>query len=204
VQLFLKPSEDFLSENLHHRLAGFPRRSYEAGAVILGGGDLGRWAYFLVDGIVRVSLLHPSGVDRVVSFLKPKMLFGHAALFLGRPVTPSLVVYAHSRVVVTTIDAGELLELASEEPRFTAHLLHCVALQMADMHEHILLSTFGSTDERLAEVLAALVDEGHSDGRFTQDDLGRLIGRSRVSVNQALRRLEAGGPDTRRRQASGC
>lgn len=198
MQLFLNPSEDFLSDDLYHRLAGFPRRTYEPGAVILGGGDLGRCAWFIVDGIVRVSLLHPSGVDRVVAFLKPKMLFGHAALFLGRPVTPSLVVYAHSRVVVTTVSAEELLELATEVPNFTAHLLHCLALQMADMHEHILLSTFGSTEERLTEVLAALVDKSDSDNHFTQDDLGRLIGRSRVSVNQALRRLDPSGGRPRR------
>jgi CRP/FNR family transcriptional regulator, cyclic AMP receptor protein len=200
VQLFLKPSEDFLSDDLYERLAGLPRRTYDPGAVILGGGDLGRCAWFIVDGIVRVSLLHPSGVDRVVAFLKPKMLFGHAALFLGRPVTPSLVVYAHSRVVVTTVGADELLQLAADVPSFTAHLLHCLALQMADMHEQILLSTFGSTEERLAEVLAALVDKADSDDHFTQDDLGRLIGRSRVSVNQALRRLDASGT----RRAPGC
>ena len=198
MQLFLNPSEDFLSDDLYRRLAGFPRRTYEPGAVILGGGDLGRCAWFIVDGIVRVSLLHPSGVDRVVAFLKPKMLFGHAALFLGRPVTPSLVVYAHSRVVVTTVSAEELLELATKVPNFTAHLLHCLALQMADMHEHILLSTFGSTEERLTEVLAALVDKPDSDNHFTQDDLGRLIGRSRVSVNQALRRLDPSGGRPRR------
>lgn len=203
MQLFLSPSEDFLSEDLYERLAGFPRRAYEPEAVILGGGDLGRCAYFIVDGIVRVSLLHPSGVDRVVAFLKPRMAFGHAALFLGRPVTASLVVYAHSKVAVTTIRAEELLELAAEEPAFTAHLLHCLALQMADMHEQILLSTFGSTEERLAEVLAALVEGTDVDDHFTQDDLGRLIGRSRVSVNQALRRLDPSAVRPRR-AAPGC
>lgn len=190
MQLFLKPSDDLLPDNVYERLVRFPRRTYEAGSVILGGGDLGRYAYFLVEGIVRVALLHPSGVDRVVAFLKPKMFFGHAALFLGRPVTPSLVVYAHSRVVVALIGADDLLRLAGDQPRLIAHLLHCLALQMADMHEHLLLSSFGSTDERLTEVLAALHTVEPDGTDFTQDDLGRLIGRSRVSVNQALRRLD--------------
>ena len=195
MQLFLKPSDDVLPDDLHDRLAAFPLRTFPAGSLILGGGDLGRCAYFVVEGIVRVSLLHPSGVDRVVAFLKPNMIFGHAALFLGRPVTPSLVVYAHSRVVVSTVTADELLALTQEEPRFTVHLLHCLALQMADMHEHILLSTFGSTEERLDEVLAALVERVEAeDSHFTQDDLGKLIGRSRVTVNQALRRRRESCP----------
>jgi CRP-like cAMP-binding protein len=195
VPLFRALSDDPLRE-LAGRLA---TREVRRGEVIFRRGDQGTTLYVIDAGAVRISNLATDGREAVVALLGPGEVFGELSLF-GQGLRSA---DAHA------MEDGRLLSLSHEDFRPYLEQHAAVAVALLD----ILASRLRETDEALQDVIfqdvpgrvakrlcqlaanhgVSLEDGVLIDLTLTQEDLARMVGSSRETVNKALTAFTARG-----------
>jgi CRP-like cAMP-binding protein len=178
---------------------GAPRR-YRHGEVVLGQGQTVGCLRLVISGTVRLAAVVPSGREVVVGLLGPGDVFGEVALLGGGP-SPVEARALGEGTSVLAIPPGVLREIIRRMPATAEELLRLVAARLHD--------TTGALEEALAHDvptrislrlrhLALTHGEDAEDGvalppRLTQEELGRMAGATRESVNRTLARLAARG-----------
>ncbi len=170
-----------------------------AGHVLFHKGDEPDRFFVLVTGSARASAPSHDGRDLVVRLLTAGEIFGEIGVLDGMARTAD----------VTTTEACELLVF--ERNRFNRYLLDHpeVALELARLlarrlrHTTELLSdnAFLGVPARLAKVLLSLARSGGDPNdveqrieiELSQQELGEMVGTSRVSINKQLREWEEQG-----------
>lgn len=180
--------------------AGMAPRRYRHGEVVLGQGRAVTCLRLVVSGAVRLSAVVPSGREVVVALLGAGDVFGELALLGGGPSpVEARAVGAETRVVALPIEA--LREVVRRAPASAEELLRLIASRL----HH----TAGALEEALAHdvptrVSLRLRDLARSHGsaepggillppRLTQDEIARMVGATRESVNRSLSSLAARG-----------
>jgi CRP-like cAMP-binding protein len=176
-----------------------PRR-YRHGEVVLGQGRAVTCLRLVVSGAVRLSAVVPSGREVVVALLGAGDVFGELALLGGGPSpVEARAVGAETRVVALPIEA--LRDVVRRAPSSAEELLRLIASRL----HH----TAGALEEALAHdvptrVSLRLRDLARSHGsvepggillppQLTQDEIARMVGATRESVNRSLSSLAARG-----------
>lgn len=195
VPLFRALPEEPLAE-----LAGrLVTRGVHRGEVIFRRGDRGTTLYVIDAGAVRISNLAADGREAVVALLGPGEVFGELSLF-GQGVRSA---DAHA------MEDGRLLSLSHEDfrpyleqhPAVAVALLGILASRLRETDEALQDVIFQDVPGRVAKRLSQLAaNHGvpHEDGllidlAFTQEDLARMVGSSRETVNKALVAFTARG-----------
>ncbi len=180
--------------------AGVAPRRYRHGEVVVGQGQAVTCLRLVVSGAVRLSAVVPSGREVVVGLLGPGDVFGELAL-LGEGPSPveARALGAETAIVALPIEA--VREVVRRAPASAEELLRLVASRL---HR-----TAGALEEALAHDVPARVslrlrDLARSHGtaavggvrlppRLTQEELARMVGATRESVNRTLSSLTARG-----------
>ncbi len=179
--------------------AGVPRR-YRHGEVILGQGQPIACLRLVVAGAVRLAAVAPNGREVVVGLLGPGEAFGEVALLGGGP-SPVEARAVGEETAVLAIPPGVLRELfrrlpaaAEELLRIVAGRLHETTVALEEALAHDVPTRLGLRLRRLAETHGEGTPEGVAlPPRLTQEELARMVGTTRESVNRALARLAARG-----------
>lgn len=182
-------------------LAGSVRtRRYRRGEVIFHQGDPGDALHVLLAGRVKISSPSDTGVEAILTTLRPGEWFGALALLDGAPRSAS----------ATAVDAAETLvlprdrfrQLVNDVPAIRDQVFAALAHELRRLTNHVEELHFLDIAGRLAARLARLADEpGASseggeirlDGPITQGDLAAMVGSTRQSVNKLLGYLIADG-----------
>ncbi|MFN3220053.1 MAG: Crp/Fnr family transcriptional regulator [Acidimicrobiales bacterium] len=160
-----------------------------AGAVLMTAGRPADDVFVITDGVVE--LRRPADTrNSVISTLSAGGVFGDVPLLLGRP--HHLDAVAATEVSLVGLDAGDLTELLDTTPGLARAWSASLAARILETHERLGELLAGHLDHRLGSLLLRRRD---TDGRvtMTQDQLARLLGVQRSSVNDAIRRLERRG-----------
>jgi CRP/FNR family transcriptional regulator, cyclic AMP receptor protein len=177
--------------------AGRPRR-LEHGYVITHQGDVDEMLYLVTAGAVRLASVTADGREVVVALLGMGDVFGECAL-LGRPSPVEARAVGHVDVVAIPVPLlGDVVErrptIAEQLLRLAASRLHRTsrALEQALVEDVPTRVTRRLRD--LAVEHGTFGDEGVTIGvPLTQEELGRMVGASRETVNRTLRGLTARG-----------
>jgi CRP-like cAMP-binding protein len=182
-------------------LAGSVRtRRYRRGEVIFHQGDPGDALHVLLAGRVKISSPSDTGVEAILTTLRPGEWFGALALLDGAPRSAS----------ATAVDAAETLvlprdrfrQLVNDVPAIRDQVFAALAHELRRLTNHVEELHFLDIAGRLAARLARLAEEqgATSDGRevrldgpITQGDLAAMVGSTRQSVNKLLGYLIADG-----------
>ena len=164
--------------------ADAPRR-YADGATITRQGDEVALPGFIERGLVRLSAVSADGREVVLGLLGPGDVLDECALIGARsPVTASVV----DAATIRRVDLGVGAESAATIATALARRLGTTSalLEEAMLHD---------VRTRLLRRLQDLAAGRHAGMRLplTQDELGRMIGASRETVNRALRDLAGRG-----------
>jgi CRP-like cAMP-binding protein len=182
-------------------LAGTVRlRHFRRGEVIFHQGDPGDALHIVLRGRVKISSPSDTGVEAILTTLRPGEWFGALALLDGAPRSAS----------ATAVDATETLvlprdrfrQLVDDVPAIRERVLAALAHELRRLTAHVEELHFLDIAGRLAARLTRLAEEQGSagaegevrlDGPITQGELAAMVGSTRQSVNKLLGYLVADG-----------
>ncbi|MFM7027629.1 MAG: Crp/Fnr family transcriptional regulator [Chakrabartia sp.] len=164
---------------------------FAAGALIQQKGDESSGFWLVTSGTISLCRFAPGGNVTIYGVLGSGDLFGELAYFAGVPRQVDAV--ADEDATLVHINAPLIELLLASEPEFARWLLRSISHQLRIAIDQIEGDRRLSAEQRLIRIL---IDMAKRDGpklKISQQELGELIGVSRVTSGQLLRRLEAKG-----------
>ncbi|HZP91203.1 MAG TPA: Crp/Fnr family transcriptional regulator [Actinomycetota bacterium] len=180
-------------------LALSPSRRYEHGRRILHQGQEVTSLRFVCSGIVSLSTLLASGRSIVLGFVERGGVFGEHALLGGGPSPVEARALGEAHIALVPVSSLEAL--ARRDPALATELFRSMADRIrrtaAALEEVLAHDVQTRLSRRLCEL--ARIHGVRERGRvrlavpLTQEELGRMVGASRETVNKTLSALAARG-----------
>jgi CRP/FNR family transcriptional regulator len=176
-----------------------PPRRFGHGEVIVRQGEPAACLHLVSAGAVRLAAVTPGGREVVVALLGPGDVFGEMALLGGGP--SPVEARAAGDAAVVTLPVGSLRAVLERAPETAEELLRLVAARLhrteAALEEALVHDVPSRVSLRLRELARSHGTPG-AEGvrlppRLTQEELARMVGASRESVNRSLTSLTARG-----------
>lgn len=185
-------------EEIKRVLSGLRARRYDTGEVIFRIGDMADSFFFLKSGLSLTVATTNDGHERTVMTTWPGRTFG-AASFCCRCQRRSTEIAAKPSEVVQ-INWGTYRSLLDSHPDMAQFLASELAEDVHSLFDQMLEDSVLDADAKVARYIVHRIDRRQctvNDGVFsieqTQDFIGRILGISRWSVNQALTRFRGAG-----------
>ncbi len=175
------------------------RRRYRDGETIVHEGDPGRTLCVIESGRVKVVSVSEQGQEALLTVMGPGEFFGELALFDDAPRSADIV----------AMEATQTLNLAREDffaiidrfPAVSRQIFSVLAGQIRRLTAEVGDIVFLNLDARIAKRLLELAESHGADtpeGRrielsLSQAEIGSMVGATRESVNQCLRRFQDAG-----------
>jgi CRP/FNR family cyclic AMP-dependent transcriptional regulator len=174
-------------------------RTFERGEVLFHEGDPSTGLYILRSGRVKIVLVDASGEETVLHVEGPGDCLGELSLVDGEPRSATAV--ALERVDALALHRQDFLDLLDRRRSVERAVMKGLAAMVRRLSTHVHDLSSLDVEERLAKKLlelAARHGEATPDGtriaaRLSQQDLARMVGLTRASVNKHLRIFEAEG-----------
>jgi CRP-like cAMP-binding protein len=105
-------------------------------------GDAGNGCYRVEDGLVKVTMMSRSGVERILAFLGPGAIVGELAIVDGRPRSASVV--AVREAALKFLSRLTFEEFAGEHPEVYKNLVKVLATRLRLTDEAVAAGSFFS------------------------------------------------------------
>ena len=188
-----------LSAELRAQLSSSaPAKQYSEDQIIQQRGETAHGFYLIASGSVSIGHFLSNGQFRAVALLGPGDSWGELAMFANRPRVVDAIARGACEVrFVRRADFEAAIADRAEEMRM---LLGAMSVQFQDMLDVMAEIRRGTAHARVAGLLDALAGASPlpANVRLTQQELGELLGLTRVTINAALKELEAAGAIARR------
>lgn len=173
---------------------------YTAGQMLFKKGDPGTSLMAILAGRVKISTLSADGEEVVLNILGPGQVFGEIALLDGKARTADATAIETSELVA--LDRGDFLPFLDQHSEIATRLIAvlCERLRwVSDIYDDVV---FINVPARLAKKLLILAREfgvETSGGaieiniQLSQTDLGKMMGKTRESVNKVMREWQDRG-----------
>jgi CRP-like cAMP-binding protein len=187
-----------LRGRLCEQLARGPGRTVEAGELLYTMGQPAESVYLVRRGLVKTSLVSPSGQELTLRLYPTGDILGELCLCTGE-----------RREQAVALEAGEVVEIPltlllrslRQDPQAALEFASAVCEHLDEVHEGLRSLSFDPVSKRLARALLDLADrlgEAGSRGRriahyITQEELAHMIGARREVVSGLLNRLRTDG-----------
>jgi CRP/FNR family transcriptional regulator, cyclic AMP receptor protein len=157
-------------------------------------GDAGDGCYRIDDGLLKVSVVVPSGGERILAILGPGTIVGELSMFSGEPRTASVAALRASSLCFVSRAAFDTF--ARDNSAIYPHLMRLLAHRLTDTNAALAATTFLTLQGRVARSLLSLADGFGQDvggGRIlvrqkiTQSDLAAMAGIARENVSRILK-----------------
>ena len=165
---------------------------FAANEVIFRKGDPGHSMMSVITGRVRIGSLSPTGKEAVLNIINPGEVFGEIALLDGKARTADATAMVDSDLLV--LERREFIPFLERHPRTCIDLLTVLCGRIRDTTEMVEDTLFLDLPARLGRTLLRLAErhgEETGDGirigiKFSQRELGDLVGMTRESINKQL------------------
>lgn len=159
-------------------------KSYPRRTILSQSGKSCEKAYFLLEGVVKITTTNPNGYTRILGYHKRNTLFAmdciiekEAAVVTAEAVTP---------IRVLEVTWRELEKINEEEPSFYPHFIQYYSTVLRLMCFDAESKSIGDASARLAGFLC-LYERNLRDGEkgailLTQEDLASAVNASRVQI----------------------
>jgi CRP/FNR family transcriptional regulator, cyclic AMP receptor protein len=173
-------------------------RRYRRGETIFHQGDPGDSLYIIESGSVKIVLPDPEGAEgAIIATLGRGAFFGELALLDGAPHSATAV--ASEPVGALILQQAQFEELLEFDPGLRRALMAGLVAELRRLTSHVEDLHFLDLPGRLASLMLRLAQETRPgethdvrlDWRYTQAELGAMIGGTRQTVNRLLADLTA-------------
>lgn len=175
------------------------RRKFKKNTVLYEQGEISRHFYFVLKGLVQISIFRVDGAEVVLELMGPDTICGEGAAFDGLPRFSSAVAVEDSETI--EFDATRLGEAFRQHPEFASSLLRVTSLKQRVLAIRLKHLASREPQERIMELLTRLEEMfaiEHPKGRLlvtqlTHEQIAAMTGTSRVTVTRTLQRLREQG-----------
>ena len=182
--------------------------TYARRETLVSEGDPSDSFHIILDGRVAIRVTRPTGDTAIVNILGPDSHFGEVSLLGQDQSSRTASVVALETVRTLSIPASVFHELRERNPRLERLVSRLLAQRVDALSAQLLEAMYDPLERRVVRRLVALtVAFGAGESAvpdpvtipLTQDELAELVGGTRPSVNQMLRRfVEEGMVELRR------
>lgn len=188
-----------LVEMLTEHAAYGRRRKFKKNTVLYEQGEISSRFYFVLKGLVQISIFRIDGAEVVLELMGPDTICGEGAAFDGLPRFSSAVAVEDTETI--EFDSGKLSPAFREHPEFASSLLRVTSLKQRVLAIRLKHLTSREPQERIMELLTRLEEMfaiEHPKGRLlvtqlTHEQIAAMTGTSRVTVTRTLQRLREQG-----------
>lgn len=161
-------------------------QNYAKGTPIYNQGERADFFYYLKKGKVKIVFNSYEGFEKTVSVAGAGSIMGEAAFFDQMPRVSSAKTVTACEII--SINHHTLLKIFGEYPSLAVYLLNLQAQSIRMLSTHISSITFQSAEWRIANVLlqSMAVQDELFVVRLTHEDIGNMVGVSRVTVSKLL------------------
>lgn len=167
--------------------------SLAADATLFHAGDAGDGCYRVDDGLLKASMLSPTGGERILAIFGPGAVIGELSMIDGAPRSASVTAIRAAKLQFISRFTFE--SFGSANPDIYKHLVALLAGRLRDTNGALIATSFLSVKGRVARSLLSLADAfGHEVGqgrilvrqKVTQSDLAAMAGIARENVSRVL------------------
>ncbi len=171
------------------------QRAYRKGQVIFREGQPGGTVLAIRSGVVKISVVTPTGRDILLAVKERGSLVGELAAIDGRPRSATATALDGVRAI--GLSDGAFGEFLDRHPRMALRLLRTLADQIREAATRTADRDTGDTTSRVARRLVMLAERyGEYNGPvvevnlpITQEDLAGWVGATREATSRSLGRL---------------
>lgn len=184
-----------LVDLLTERAAYGRRRSFRKNEVLYEQGEISTRFYFVLKGLVQISIFRADGCEVVLELMGPNTICGEGSAFDGLPRFSSAAAVEATEAI--EFDTAKLTEAFREHPEFAASLLRVTSLKQRVLAIRLKHLASREPQDRIMELLTRLEEMfavDHAKGRMlvthvTHEQIATMTGTSRVTVTRTLQRL---------------
>jgi CRP/FNR family cyclic AMP-dependent transcriptional regulator len=175
------------------------RRKFTKDAALYEQGEVSTRFYFILKGLVQISIFRVDGSELVLELMGPDTICGEGAAFDGLPRFSSAAAIEDTEAI--EFDAARLAGAFREHPEFAASLLRVTCLKQRVLAIRLKHLASREPQDRIMELLTRLEEMfavDHPKGRLlvthvTHEQIATMTGTSRVTVTRTLHRLREQG-----------
>jgi CRP/FNR family cyclic AMP-dependent transcriptional regulator len=183
-----------IPEHLSAQLFATGRRvTLAADQTLFLAGDPGDGCYWIDKGLLKVSIVGPSGTERILAILGPGAVVGELATIDGLPRSASVSAVRDSELNFISRTAFEAF--ASKHPEVYKHMVSLLAARLRDTDAVLAAGSFLPLKGRVARALLDLAEafgQPVGQGRIlirqkvSQSDVAAMAGIARENVSRIL------------------
>lgn len=174
-------------------------QKFDSNQLIFNRGDPGDGLYAIMDGRVGIKTVSKSGKEIFLNIMEKGEVFGEIALLDGKERTAGAVAIKPTELLF--ISRERFIPFLEKRPKLCIRLLVVLCSRLRWTSEIIEDTIFRDIRSRLAKRLLAFVEvygvpveNGTKiDLKISQEDLGRMLGATRESINKELGTWQAQG-----------
>jgi CRP/FNR family transcriptional regulator, cyclic AMP receptor protein len=172
--------------------------NYARRQALVSEGEKSDTFHIVLDGRVAIRVTRPSGDTAIVNILGPDSHFGEVSLLAQDESRRTASVVAIEPVRTLSIPAAVFHDLRERNPRLERLVSRLLAERVDELSAQLLEAMYDTLERRVVRRLAALTvtfaDAASTPVTpvsipLTQDELAELVGGTRPSVNQVLRKF---------------
>jgi CRP-like cAMP-binding protein len=161
--------------------------------ILFRAGDPGDGCYRVNEGLLKVSMVSPTGAERILAIFGPGAIVGDMAMIDGRP--RSAAVSGLRDCNLSFVSRAAFEAVAAKNPEIYKHLLSLLAARLRDTDQIVAVGTFLPVKGRVARALLDLAKAfGNEVGggrivirqKLSQGDVAAMAGIARENVSRIL------------------
>lgn len=184
-------------KKLVHELAR--RRTFGKGEMLFSEGDPASAVFLITEGRVKLFKVFEDGKEVILSFLTLHDLFGEETLFTNS--IRSMSAQALETTRICSCEQKDFEELVGSNPDIAVKVIQTLGAKLSQVTEQLADAAVRDVRERVVNSLVRLAREYGQETRqglrlgfrLTHEDLGALVGASRVMVTNVLHDLRKAG-----------
>jgi CRP/FNR family cyclic AMP-dependent transcriptional regulator len=167
--------------------------SLSADETLFLAGDAGDGCYRVDDGLLKASILSPTGSERILAIFGTGAVIGELSMIDGAPRSASVTALRDTKLLF--VSRASFDAFGTDNPDVYKHLVALLANRLRDTNGALIATSFLSVKGRVARALLNLAEAfGHDVGngrtlvrqKVTQSDLAAMAGIARENVSRVL------------------
>ncbi|MBO8463638.1 MAG: Crp/Fnr family transcriptional regulator [Firmicutes bacterium] len=166
-------------------------RVYREKEMIYQQEEEAKRCYYLKKGEVRIFVTSEDGNEKTIAVYKKPRLFGEAAFFDEHPRTTTAIATKQSEILV--ICKENMLQCFQKEPNLAWSVMSALSQTVRMLSRQINQISFLDAKKRLTQFLIEEYEQGNTVIRHTQEELGTMLGVSRITISREVREMKQRG-----------